>query len=142
MKTVVVEGQVFAVPTYIKRLPYGWQVCIPGHKSKSFAASVHGSWGAAHVAALAHRFALLPATQDAPVGCNLAERKDKSEPTGIPGVMLRRQPATKWRGASVSLLVKPRGGRTSCIYVGTPANYLSRLDAKLARAAALVQRDA
>lgn len=144
MRTVVVDGVAFEVPAFVVRVPHGWQVRVPGHTTRSFAASQYGGVQAALMAAKQHRATLVPDTVDAAPGCKAIERKDKVEPTGIPGVVLAVEPSRGKRTASVSLLlkVKWRAGERpmSRMYVGTINNYKSRLQGCIARAADMVQK--
>jgi hypothetical protein len=130
-KTVEINGVLLKAPTYVVRLPYGWQVRVPGHTTKSFADSIYGSIAESLEAAKQHKTTLLPNHMDEAYRCNVRERSDKLEPTGIPGVSISISARRGHRAEQVSLQIKRQDVDMSRMYVGTLNTYVARLPSKL-----------
>jgi hypothetical protein len=137
MRKAVVDGVEFECPRYVVRVPGGWQVRMPQQPTVFFADSRYGGPAGSHDIAVKRRAACMPISPNSETRYALAERSDKKDPLGIPGVFLVHQPRRGKRAPQVELLVSVKGQPTRTIYVGTQATWEKRLPEKLQIAAAV-----
>lgn len=137
MRKAVVDGVEFECPRYVVRVPGGWQVRMPHEPTVFFADSRFGGAAGSHEVAVNRRAERMPISANSETRYALAERSDKKDPLGIPGVFLVHQPRRGKRAPQVELLVSVKGQPTRTIYVGTQRTWQQRLPEKLQLAAAV-----
>lgn len=144
-RNVEIDGYgIFDLPAYLVRIDTGsgpgWQARPPGQKTRWFADGVHGdpiaSFSAAQV------FLRKIGAPQVVSGLRSKEFAGKQSPTGVVGVYLQFKQRKGRRVREVQLLIpRPsKDGAARVLYVGTELNYESRLDAKVAEAAAIRER--
>jgi hypothetical protein len=137
MRKALVDAMEFDCPRYVVRVPGGWQVRMPHEPTVFFADSRFGGPAGSHEVAVKRRTERMPISANSETRYALAERSDKKDPLGIPGVFLVHQPRRGKRAPQVELLVSVKGQPTRTIYVGTHATWEKRLPEKLELAASV-----